>query len=307
MDIIEIEKILAEDPKNLEALGKLAALYKSNKDFDSALKTNLLILEINENNFWGLINAGYCYEQKEEYVDAFNFYVKAFEISPRDTRVLKSVIAMARKLKDDMKQIQYRQELLKLDPSDHRNKALLLQLTKNNHLKMDLSLEQTSSIKDSFYNAVALYKTKNYAACFDLLEKIEDLLESKKDLKKLEKMKIRCAFYLNKFELSIVLMRAYGYLLDQEIQTFYKEYAQCAIKVGKSFEAIRVYENTKKSVQSFEIYDALIKLYTITKEDDKCQRTLSELKEFLKNADISDNIYALKRVDEIKQKYNYDL
>ena len=69
------------NPTSSECHFNLGSAYKDNNDIDNALKYFKEALKYDPENIDCLINIANMYELKTEYLDSFNFYVRALNIN----------------------------------------------------------------------------------------------------------------------------------------------------------------------------------------------------------------------------------
>ena len=89
--IKKYQKILLEDPSNLNAHFNLGILYYKNARYDEAAREFNKVLEINPNDAEAYYNLGNIYNKKSLYDDAINSYKKALAIHPRDAGIFHNI------------------------------------------------------------------------------------------------------------------------------------------------------------------------------------------------------------------------
>ncbi len=80
--VVEIERILASDPNNVDLLDWLAFMYYSNKDYDKAIETYrraIAIKDDNENQYYYLANS---YYKKKMMSEAKRAWSEVIRLSP---------------------------------------------------------------------------------------------------------------------------------------------------------------------------------------------------------------------------------
>lgn len=95
-----VNMLLAEDPKNVDALKILATIYQLKNDFEKARETyeNVLDLDANQESAW--INLGNILRNQKKYINALDCFLKANELNPKNDFVLSQVAHTHRNLGD---------------------------------------------------------------------------------------------------------------------------------------------------------------------------------------------------------------
>jgi len=122
------QKILLQEPSNLNAHFNLGILLYRNAHYNEAIREFNKVIEINPNDAEAYYNLGNIYNKTSQYDNAVNAYKKALAIQPRDAAVFHNIgNAFTNKgMIDDA--ITYYQMAVEIDPGlaeSHKNMAYL--------------------------------------------------------------------------------------------------------------------------------------------------------------------------------------
>jgi len=82
---LNIQKRLAENPGDTEALGQNTALKYYRKDYAGVIKYSTVLLEETESSLIWKVR-GMAFQRLERYDDALNCYLRAIDLDPLDTQ-----------------------------------------------------------------------------------------------------------------------------------------------------------------------------------------------------------------------------
>jgi len=112
-------KILAHDPKNIDAVKTSAFCYNAQGDQDKALKYYKELLEAQPDDADLNFNMGVLYEQMEQYDNAIAQYEKAFALNPTDAdAIIRCAQFYLEIIEDYSKAVESYAKALELKPDD---------------------------------------------------------------------------------------------------------------------------------------------------------------------------------------------
>jgi len=116
---------------NPDVLNMVAGEYLTAKNYDDALQYYQMYIDLKPNEAIGYLSKGGVYWEMENFDEAYKCFQKALELEPNNVDVVVNALAMAQKMKDNDKLLEYARKWVALDESKDSLEALCTILIQN--------------------------------------------------------------------------------------------------------------------------------------------------------------------------------